>query len=843
MSKVEDFIRQREQEIRQLESSPRASKEIQEELEDLREELLEDFGLSPNKADKEVEKVRQNFGAFLFASTAIEKLKNVPFTLTVNRRSFSKAKLAETQLAGNKVELSVKEENEARVKKTLDQVKNDLKAGMQNRQQEILMENVDILLEELSEASKYRRTYVKPKQTRVDSYLGGLSLKKQANRENIYDYWESVYLDPRDNKLKTAIEKVAKSVEKLNKFVEKDETPEAEEVSEDLKEFLPKIEESATGSIYYVDKFDSVAINREDPLVVLKNYIVKLASAYGVNEEYNRIMSGNILSTKTRFFEELPASRPRIDPTSKTVPDRDKTLATQSEDDFDDRVIGEFTGTKYADPLLAYYYYRDNVAAFTEEAYRELSDKLNDAIDNAASLMDGQDILLLSPTIKKEIEQASDSFTDSRETYYLPLTVLEDSTFKNIEGYQDMGQKYNPEKIEEFLLTVGELLWEIQPIFPARSPKGAMSTTYQAGEFVGRISGKVKDSIRQDLRELLEIIDEYYITPSYSGRLTVGEVDFTKSRGAKLIASGSSRLGVQNITGQAYSRLLDKTFIIPPRAIDNIYKFLYEVTTGGGNLDRSLIQKGEIAANSLNEIFAGTTDSSIIAERNNNHIAAIIAYLFEESGKATGNAEVDAKIDKLNDKVEKLKRRVKSNDLRLAQFEKEKNKILAQKDKILDAYKEEILGERNFKGKSLVEREADYRREYQEGKAFPLFALPSFIKMYEKDIARSPRTSKSLGRLRSLLSEIEDLPVVMKSLLKAHDVIRIMRNENIVLGYRPRNIIHYDEVIEKLYVEQKVDLSHSEVEKIVREVNSFSDIAKSMGISEEVVYQVKAQFR
>jgi DNA-binding Lrp family transcriptional regulator len=181
--------------------------------------------------------------------------------------------------------------------------------------------------------------------------------------------------------------------------------------------------------------------------------------------------------------------------------------------------------------------------------------------------------------------------------------------------------------------------------------------------------------------------------------------------------------------------------------------------------------------------------------------------------------------------------------LRLAQFEKEKNKILAQKDKILDAYKEEILGERNFKGKSLVEREADYRREYQEGKAFPLFALPSFIKMYEKDIARSPRTSKSLGRLRSLLSEIEDLPVVMKSLLKAHDVIRIMRNENIVLGYRPRNIIHYDEVIEKLYVEQKVDLSHSEVEKIVREVNSFSDIAKSMGISEEVVYQVKAQFR
>ena len=100
-----------------------------------------------------------------------------------------------------------------------------------------------------------------------------------------------------------------------------------------------------------------------------------------------------------------------------------------------------------------------------------------------------------------------------------------------------------------------------------------------------------------------------------------------------------------------------------------------------------------------------------------------------------------------------------------------------------------------------------------------------------------------MGRLRVLLDEIEDLPIVMKSLLKAHDVLRIMKNENIVVAYRPRNIIHYDEVIVKMYHEQNIDLSHSEVEKIVNEVDSFSSIAKAMGISEEVVYQVKAQFR
>ena len=63
--------------------------------------------------------------------------------------------------------------------------------------------------------------------------------------------------------------------------------------------------------------------------------------------------------------------------------------------------------------------------------------------------------------------------------------------------------------------------------------------------------------------------------------------------------------------------------------------------TGGGNLDRTIIQKGEKAATALAEIFGAKGESSsILEERNNNHFAAIIAYLFEEAGKAQGEEDV-----------------------------------------------------------------------------------------------------------------------------------------------------------------------------------------------------------
>ena len=56
----------------------------------------------------------------------------------------------------------------------------------------------------------------------------------------------------------------------------------------------------------------------------------------------------------------------------------------------------------------------------------------------------------------------------------------------------------------------------------------------------------------------------------------------------------------------------------------------------------------------------------------------------------------------------------------------------------------------------------------------------------------------------------------------------------------------YDSVesmITKMYVEQNIDLSHLEVENIVKSDDSHNNISKEYGINTEQVYLIKANFR
>ena len=188
---------------------------------------------------------------------------------------------------------------------------------------------------------------------------------------------------------------------------------------------------------------------------------------------------------------------------------------------------------------------------------------------------------------------------------------------------------------------------------------------------------------------------------------------------------------------------------------------------------------GEDAAKALTELFD-------LEEQNNNHMAAIIGYVYGEMGQE--------------------------------------------------------VGDRKFDKKLISERTKQYEKDYASGKAFPLFILPSYLMKHKGLIERSGMKN-AVGRLKDLLRRVEDLPVILKSLLKAHDIVREIKGLKPVYAFRPLTLNHSEEVINKMYAEFDVDLSYSEVDKIVTEVNSFSNIAKSLGVSEEIVYQVKAQFR
>ena len=53
----------------------------------------------------------------------------------------------------------------------------------------------------------------------------------------------------------------------------------------------------------------------------------------------------------------------------------------------------------------------------------------------------------------------------------------------------------------------------------------------------------------------------------------------------------------------------------------------------------------------------------------------------------------------------------------------------------------------------------------------------------------------------------------------------------------------YDMVISKMEKEQNIDLSHLEVENIVKAVDSHNNISKEFGITEDQVYLIKSSFR
>ena len=66
---------------------------------------------------------------------------------------------------------------------------------------------------------------------------------------------------------------------------------------------------------------------------------------------------------------------------------------------------------------------------------------------------------------------------------------------------------------------------------------------------------------------------------------------------------------------------------------------------------------------------------------------------------------------------------------------------------------------------------------------------------------------------------------------------------DLTYGYNPLNEYGITRVINKMQLEQNIDLSYLEVEQIVKAVDSHKSISEEHGISGEQVYLIKANFR
>ena len=164
---------------------------------------------------------------------------------------------------------------------------------------------------------------------------------------------------------------------------------------------------------------------------------------------------------------------------------------------------------------------------------------------------------------------------------------------------------------------------------------------------------------------------------------------------------------------------------------------------------------------------------------------------------------------------------------------------------ILDEVKEKnnIKEDIIFNGKSSEE----WAKKYDPKKTYPLDALESHIRRHETTYKSDKRFKKD-RLIRKFFIALDSFDIVKEDLeadiLIAHDNIRKMMNKPVYYNTsKLDNFDHVNYAIEVAKEDYKVDLNVAEVEAIVKEFDSMSEIASKHGITQETVYFLKANFR
>ena len=152
---------------------------------------------------------------------------------------------------------------------------------------------------------------------------------------------------------------------------------------------------------------------------------------------------------------------------------------------------------------------------------------------------------------------------------------------------------------------------------------------------------------------------------------------------------------------------------------------------------------------------------------------------------------------------------------------------------------------KEFQGESLVELSEQY--ESMKTAKWPVPQLIKLIREKEDMFLRMDYFKDEIKQLKQLLDKVDTevrKTEIELAFLHAHDVIRKKLNKQVYYSHGDINDPDDVYVINKMIHEKhRVDLSASEIIKIDRDFGAFKDIGKENGVSEEVVYMIKANFR
>ena len=295
--------------------------------------------------------------------------------------------------------------------------------------------------------------------------------------------------------------------------------------------------------------------------------------------------------------------------------------------------------------------------------------------------------------------------------------------------------------------------------------------------------------------DLLKAINEYYLIP-LQGR------NFVQAKEKPTWATGHSAmiLSIKNAKENAIGAMLDRMVtdsihLVSPRNIKALTTFIKEARrTGARAFTKDIFRTGKKAVKALDRLFGKEFSS-----KNKESIGYIIYDM----------------ADKLNvDDVGRLSTPYWSNLKELHDKYKDSNQ---------DKYPINMLR---------------YALNTPEFKAW--IGLSENKKVQYTD----PALAEAVTELDKEFDTFHKMDKVNASLLEAHDTIRKMQDKPVIHARLSlESIEHMDLVINKVHLEQKMDITATEIDRIVKAVASYQSISRDYGINEDTVYTIKALFR
>tara|TARA_R110002167_G_scaffold73069_1_gene204991 strand:+ start:2137 stop:4626 length:2490 start_codon:yes stop_codon:yes gene_type:complete len=745
-------------------------------------------------------------------------MNNVPIDedkVKLLRKELTNRKIAGISLSKITDDSMISPEYETKIKDYAKELKYD--------EGENLLYNYTKMKKRFDRLTRFEESKQHMKRVQVDiyKYLGAVSLTSYDTREDVYEYWEEVGDKPY-KQFKEDLTNFFDAVEnikdtKLNRF------------KEEIKEIRDEYEEQ---SLQYIVKLQVMDMSLPPPVnrfIKIIESIEKLNNLNTVKEhliEEEEDDEDTVIEGKQEAFEaallslENWSEDAELNAREGASIDKDiEDAGKPAEDMFDlERVV--------IDPLLAIEFKRNKkLLSFNQKAQAELRTLLKKIKGEGVILDMRTDLNNMLDDIEESL-----SFESADANYHLPITVVKTDALEEYYKSKSFVASSNEGEDEETQITLGVLdslntlfdeihkaltdkRWGFAVMTRAAGREGTFSGEPQVKrKHKGKISDILRDrggkerggrqnpkgfkargdikpevfeAISGEIVKLLESATNYYLLPLYSGRLPIEAPRYSTSRGIKVLAAWSNEHGSENVMGESYN-LLATVGEEAATADDmkNIADFLEYVDSPSIRIEDGFISAAEQASDSLTTIFGAGT-----SEQNANYISALLYHFMEES-----------------------------DDLELADSE--------------------------IEGKEIKERKDLFNEDYTARKPFPIFALPHYLDQNQGILTGSTQKKEQYKRLKQIYSEVEeDIPVLFNKMLKAHDAIREQLGKEVNYAFTPFSHEGIDKVINKMYMEENIDLSHLEVENIVKDIDSHNNISKEYGISEDQVYLIKSHFR